>query len=686
MSNCVYDLDTSGGLMDQIQALIAPPTSDKKEKKEKKPEHPYFKRPGKGHNHDSCDACGEGGDLICCDKCPSSFHLGCHDPPLDFKDIPQGDWLCHSCKYHKKHGQGGFARRRSSSTPSPGLSNSKTTKKLKLSPMDVLIEAANAMNPKQFELPRSLTVPNTFFPGSDKMENIRLFKKLKQRDHEKQPSGLVSLPAKKCAECRKSCRIAPLVACDFCPSFYHLDCLDPPLTAPPTGIWMCPLHIEHTLDSNVLTSVSLCERIKLWDKFSTPVDQDTIKLEFFRKIHRKNPPFRIKRILPKSPKVQVPEMVKYHYKKPVHLLPSLKDVLRIENVCKKKWIKQICEEFEQLDAEKELAEETSSAETNNRESVDEKCDISEVSNTDKTQSPEERRSSAHSGSSDDVSASSSPNGPTTNITNNTFYTNNVFNVNINCSNHGAKENGQVELNNGYYEKDLLKKEENVIKDIVDGYFGQEVESGLRQLDDRLVKLLAFQRLQQLFGHINHSQNNNANKMPLPSELLTPDDIDRISRVFASPKKKYKLKSSCIRARAMLCPVVSKHFYNVRTREVDPTDVRHDASFMGFRPTVSTRFPEAVAMRYRVIHIGKGSANDVDLEKFGYCNYIYAKHAVIFFDDYTKSYELINYASSGTYVNNVLYSNNISIKRTGDTTVGNGTNDIDKNTTASPEEK
>lgn len=54
--------------------------------------------------------------------------------------------------------------------------------------------------------------------------------------------------------------------------------------------------------------------------------------------------------------------------------------------------------------------------------------------------------------------------------------------------------------------------------------------------------------------------------------------------------------------------------------------------MGFRPTVSTRFPEAVAMRYRVIHVGKGSANDVDLEKFGYCNYIYAKHAVIFFDD------------------------------------------------------
>ena len=44
--------------------------------------------PGKGHNHDCCDACGEGGDLICCDSCPASFHLSCHCPPLDEEDIP----------------------------------------------------------------------------------------------------------------------------------------------------------------------------------------------------------------------------------------------------------------------------------------------------------------------------------------------------------------------------------------------------------------------------------------------------------------------------------------------------------------------------------------------------------------------------------------------------------------------
>lgn len=43
----------------------------------------------------------------------------------------------------------------------------------------------------------------------------------------------------------RSCRIGPLVPCDYCPLFFHLDCLDPPLTTPPTGKWMCPNHPEH---------------------------------------------------------------------------------------------------------------------------------------------------------------------------------------------------------------------------------------------------------------------------------------------------------------------------------------------------------------------------------------------------------------------------------------------------------
>ncbi|XP_057663735.1 PHD finger protein 12 isoform X1 [Diorhabda carinulata] len=634
MTTIKYDLDTSGGLMDQIQALIAPPQSENGDGKNKKPEHPYYKRPGKGHNYDSCDACGEGGDLICCDKCPYSFHFGCHDPPLEEKDIPMGEWLCQSCRYAKKQESANASApqlrsKRSNSSP-PDSSIIKISKKQKLSPMDVLIEAANSMNPKQFELPRCMSVP-CIFPGIDKdIPYSQLGRRIPKisKAHEKGPGGIVPLPAKKCSECRRSCRVAPLIACDFCESFYHLDCLDPPLTNPPSGMWMCPLHVEHCLDSTLLTSVSATERVKLWDKFTGPVDQDSVKLQFFRKIHRKNPPFRIKTKLPPKNSVMVPDMVKYHYKKPVSLLPRLRDVLRLEYVENRRHnIEENIVKVEDV----EVCEDSVKTETEHDEFL-------EVNNCDIKNKNYEDSSSA-------------------NIQDWTVVNGYLKNEN---------------LNGGFFEKELIKKEHNFINDMISG-LTTEIELELKQLDDRLIRLLAYQRIQQLLNSPSSTNNlfspsvrEKFRHMPLPSELLTPADIDRISRVFSSPKKKTKSKPA-IRARAMMCPVVSKHFYNVRTTEnyilqVDPTDVRHDASFMGFRPTVSLRFPEAVAMRYRVLNVGKGSANEVNLEKFGYCNNIVPKHAVIFYDEYTKHFELINYAPHGTYVNNILYSNNICTKR------------------------
>lgn len=83
----------------------------------------------------------------------------------------------------------------------------------------------------------------------------------------------------------------------------------------------------------LLTSISATERVKLWDRFTGPVDQDTIKLEFFRRVSRRNPPFRFKVALPRRNRALVPEMVRYHYQKPAKLLPSLRDVFRLESVC-----------------------------------------------------------------------------------------------------------------------------------------------------------------------------------------------------------------------------------------------------------------------------------------------------------------------------------------------------------------
>ena len=83
--------------MKEIQRLIAPPND---QEYKKRPPNP-FKRAGRS-NHDTCDSCAEPGNLICCDYCTASFHLTCHDPPLEEKDIPMGLWLCHTCTMKEK--------------------------------------------------------------------------------------------------------------------------------------------------------------------------------------------------------------------------------------------------------------------------------------------------------------------------------------------------------------------------------------------------------------------------------------------------------------------------------------------------------------------------------------------------------------------------------------------------------
>lgn len=115
-----------------------------------------------------------------------------------------------------------------------------------------------------------------------------LGKPFRRPQHELDPNGLVPLPVKVCfscnrlalqdyciilimiiqmnkqtcnvsypvlfpfISCHRSCRLAPLIQCDYCPLLFHMDCLDPPLTALPAGKWMCPNHVEHLVVRSIV--------------------------------------------------------------------------------------------------------------------------------------------------------------------------------------------------------------------------------------------------------------------------------------------------------------------------------------------------------------------------------------------------------------------------------------------------
>lgn len=428
----VYDLDTSGGLMEQIQALLAPPRSNESgsgggsEKRSRRtdrsgdphhhhhhhttshhhPHHPpphhqhhshhhqssaaqQQRRSGRATNHDSCDSCKEGGDLLCCDHCPAAFHLQCCNPPLSEEMLPPGEWMCHRCTVRRKkreqkkdlsHMNGlvdksgkrtisptsdaDFLDRSSSSSlralsharllerraSRPGTPTSNASTETPNSeqndvdediidvdddstpaaetdggqphlkrPFELLIAAAMERNPTQFQLPNELTC-TTALPGTSKRRRKEetTGKNVKKAQHELDHNGLVPLPVKVCFTCSRSCRVAPLIQCDYCPLLFHMDCLEPPLTAMPLGRWMCPNHIEHVVLNQ--KNMTLSNRCRVFDRFQDTISQHVVKVDFLNRIHKKHPPNRRVVQSMKRRGLKVPDAIKSQYRIPPPLL------------------------------------------------------------------------------------------------------------------------------------------------------------------------------------------------------------------------------------------------------------------------------------------------------------------------------------------------------------------------------
>lgn len=48
-------------------------------------------------NEDWCAVCADGGELMCCDKCPKVFHQSCHIPVMTTLPDENEPWQCMLC-------------------------------------------------------------------------------------------------------------------------------------------------------------------------------------------------------------------------------------------------------------------------------------------------------------------------------------------------------------------------------------------------------------------------------------------------------------------------------------------------------------------------------------------------------------------------------------------------------------
>jgi len=692
-SSCLVPGLEGDTIMAQMQKLFEPPGKNLPQKQEQECTaelHPYFKRPGKGHNHDCCDSCFEGGALICCDSCPSSFHLQCHDPPLEDNDIPEGDWICIKCFASKPENQRLLANAKKKlgspvklpklplveekvKTPDKGGlnklpgdkdwrpggkgkkveigKNARSTRTLKkkmyadnstedednefepfkpedleplvhipikkrgaykelyidylkqkpevtYQPFSLLLEAAANQNAQEFGLPPAINLPEKF-PYSWKWSSAEKRKRM-LADEEPEPRGQVT----KCHVCVKSSRVGSLVKCDYCPLSFHLDCLDPPLSEIPRDVWMCPNHVEQFLDNKFLSSTSITERVQLWDKYAKqPIDTNAVKLQFMKRCQRKKKMFGKKVKTSAAHKVVVPNYVVSQYKKPPSLLPGPAYDKWVNPTERRKLQNQDCNADRDQESEEEM-EWVSGLVSLQTSILKEKFD-KEMEIKQKDQKMRKRQADE---TEDKMSEALS------------------------------------EIENEIGEASTVTKSGSEV--------GTEKNIKTSDLKDRLGEISV-----KVEDDMNGTNNGNSPASTLSSYSLSPRHTNDLSSHsnLATQLAEYLAEHSNHNISDM-DPVVVQYLAHRQLQTLLPTpkvntDVVQARACL--TPLHSRRQP--ALMQYRSLSIGVGGGVGLDLEKYGHCNCLSEKHAVIFYDELSSQYELINYSQHGTVVDETLYS-------------------------------
>ncbi|TSM28202.1 PHD finger protein 12 [Bagarius yarrelli] len=749
----VYDLDTSGGLMEQIQTLLAPPKSEEGEKRSRKLER-SSRRAGRATNHDTCDSCREGGDLLCCDHCPAAFHLQCCNPPLSREMLPPGDWMCHRCTVRKKKreqkkeqinglmqakqtpspaaeldlgtlrldptvagtglraavAQVRLLERRPSSRPATPTSNASSTDTPTPSehndveedlldvedeaqgsepesgpstlkrPFDLLIAAAMQRNPTQFQLPNDLTC-TTALPGTSKRRRKEEMtgKNVKRPQHELDHYGLVPLPVKVCYACSRSCRLAPLIQCDYCPLLFHMDCLDPPLTAMPTGRWMCPNHIEHLVLNQ--RNLTLSNRCQLFDRFQDRISQHAVKVDFLQRIHRQHPPTRRASHSHAKRTVKVPDAIKSQYKNPPEIMmpAGIRDG---ELIClgasgsspfkhlssdeeQQQWLRDVislqCSIMRHLSGKQTSSSPSDTLQT-------EKTNVKETDSVNLLSFP----------STDTKASMKTAESPSLNSEERTV-----------CSSCTEKPCQNCGTSNGPVEQPVHTN-------------GKLVQIGSTAPEDSTSPC----------SHSNSALPNHAGPVHIKTEdIKSCAATESLSSACLKPepspshaqRASPRLPSSHVPDSSLSCQVSSVpssdgKFSEDATAQGNGSDLLNTGDFSSCLRnmikgngdielnTLDERFIKILAWQ-RIQQLfetkeppvqsnaklstippvkqqsrhPKGADMDVCLTNYGDCNYVSGKHACIFYDENTKQYELLNYSEHGTTVDNVLYSCDFSEK-------------------------
>ncbi|PNP47636.1 hypothetical protein TGAMA5MH_01459 [Trichoderma gamsii] len=181
-------------------------------------------------NDEYCSACGNTGDVVCCDGCPRSFHFECVD--MVQSDHLPDEWYCNECSF----------RRYPSRVP--------VYKGVFASALIALEKSI----PRAFSLPKKT---QTRFEGvkagaDGDYEEVTTNRTKKRAGYDELPDFFKQREdgeAVICHACQKpATEIRAIIPCNTCPFHWHIDCLDPPLAMPPVlKTWRCPAHVDDVL-------------------------------------------------------------------------------------------------------------------------------------------------------------------------------------------------------------------------------------------------------------------------------------------------------------------------------------------------------------------------------------------------------------------------------------------------------